>query len=384
VLSIKVARFNSKEYAISILLALLAVALTAAVRAFLGGSAPLLLVTLAVTLAASYGGLGPGILTTLLSVACLKALFANSVIRVQPDEPTLVLLAALGFAISFIIEKFCRRNRAQLITQGLLEIANKTLAERSELLTQTNEELKRFVYALSHDLKTPLRSVSLFAEQLAEQIGDKFDKDAQTSLRFVRDGARQAQDMIGRLLDYALAANRDKAEIMTDLNAVLAGAQEDLRGRALDSNARVTNEQLPIVRADGDALRQLFLNLLANSIKYRGERSPEIHVSAGNTGQEWIISVRDNGIGIDPKYANKVFELFERLHSAAQYEGSGIGLAICRKIVQRHGGRIWVESELGHGCTFFFTLPVLKADRLPAALPVGPSPLELAAATAPV
>lgn len=383
-LSIKVPRFNSKEYAVSILLALAAVAFTAAVRSFLGGSAPLLLVTLAVTLAASYGGLGPGIVTTLLSVGSLKVLFENSVIRVQPDEPTLVLLGGLGFAISFIIEKFCRRNRAQLITQGLLETANKTLAERSELLTQTNEELKRFVYALSHDLKTPLRSVSLFAEQLAEQIGDKFNDDAQISLRFVRDGARQAQDMISRLLDYALAANRDKAEVMTDLKAVLAGALEDLRGRALESNVRVTEEHLPTVRADGDALRQVFLNLLANAIKYRGERSPEIHVSACNTGEEWIISVRDNGIGIDPKYANKVFELFERLHTAAEHEGSGIGLAICRKIVQRHGGRIWVESELGHGCTFSFTLPILKSDRMPTALPVEPLPLELAPATGPI
>jgi chemotaxis family two-component system sensor kinase Cph1 len=134
------------------------------------------------------------------------------------------------------------------------------------------------------------------------------------------------------------------------------------------------------VRADGDALRQLFLNLLANGIKYRGKDSPEIHVSARTTGEEWIISVRDNGIGIDPKYANKVFELFERLHTAAEYEGSGIGLAICRKIVQRHGGRIWVESELGHGCTFSFTLPILKADRPLVALPVAPMPLELAAA----
>jgi light-regulated signal transduction histidine kinase (bacteriophytochrome) len=216
-------------------------------------------------------------------------------------------------------------------------------------------------------LKTPLRSVSLFTEQLADSMGHKLDPDSETSLQFIRQGARQAQDMIHRLLQYAMAANHDRVETATDLEDALAGALGDLQNSARETNATITNDPLPVVQGDGDSLRQLLLNLLANAIKYRGKQAPEIHVAARDAGTEWIISVRDNGIGINPHYAGKVFELFERLHSASEYEGSGIGLSICRRIVQRHGGRIWFESELGHGCTFYFTLPIVQTSRESAA-----------------
>jgi signal transduction histidine kinase len=355
-------RSNAKGYALSVLLALLAVTLTGATTSWFGGRAALPLITLAVTLVASYAGLGPGILTTFLSVGCLGLLFTGSIFRLVQDRPNLWLLGCLGVAISFIIENFCRRNRTLTSAKVLLELANVELAQRSELLVQSNEELKRFVYALSHDLKTPLRSVSLFTEQLAEEVGDTLHGDAKTSLRFIREGALQAQEMIGRLLEYAMAANQNKVETTADLSHVLAEALGDLRNAARESKITITNGDLPVVQGDGASLRQLFLNLLANAIKYRREVSPEIHVTARNADTEWIVSVRDNGIGIDAKYTSKVFELFERLHSSKQYEGSGIGLAICRRIVQRHGGRIWVESELGNGSTFHFTLPIAKVD----------------------
>jgi signal transduction histidine kinase len=362
-----VQRTNLGQYAFAVLLALLAVVLTGSTTSWFGGRAALPLVTLAVTLVASYAGFGPGILTSCLSVACLGLMFTGSIFRLVQDRPNLWLLGGLGIAISAIIENVGRRNRALVIARDLLAIANLERDQRSALLVLSNDELKRFVYALSHDLKTPLRSVSLFTEQLADSMGHKLDADSETSLQFIRQGARQAQDMIHRLLQYAMAANHDRVETATDLEDALAGALGDLQNSARETNATITNDPLPVVQGDGDSLRQLLLNLLANAIKYRGKEAPEIHVAARDAGTEWIISVRDNGIGINPHYAGKVFELFERLHSASEYEGSGIGLSICRRIVQRHGGRIWFESELGHGCTFYFTLPIVQISRESAA-----------------
>jgi signal transduction histidine kinase len=173
--------------------------------------------------------------------------------------------------------------------------------------------------------------------------------------------------MIHRLLEYAVAAQSDKADAVTDLNTVLADAYEDVRLAAEESGAHLTSELLPVVRGDGQRLRLVFMNLLANAIKYRGSDAPEIRVSTHNVENEWVISVQDNGIGIDSRYADKIFELFERLHNSKQYEGSGVGLALCRTIVQQHGGRIWVESEVGRGSTFCFTVPGFP-DVAPTAL----------------
>jgi signal transduction histidine kinase len=368
-------RFYLREYFLSVVLALGAVALAAGVREFLGGLAPLPLVILAVTLSASYGGLGPGVLTSVLSVGFLGLFFQWSWFVSKPEEPHLWLVGGLGIAISLIVDYFCRRGRAVATARDLLKAANTELAIRSDLLTLSNEELKRFVYALSHDLKTPLRTVSLFSEQLAGELGDKIDQDAQDSLRFIRQGAHQAQAMIQRLLEYAMAVSQDGVEASADLGSVLSSALDDLGVAAREAGARITRGELPVVQGDESALRQLFLNLIANAIKYRGARPLEVHVSAVQTGGNWIISIRDNGIGIDPKYSDKVFELFERLHSSSQYEGSGIGLSICRRIVQRHGGRIWVESEPGLGSTFCFSLPSQETTQLPLLVhPIGPSP----------
>jgi signal transduction histidine kinase len=374
-------RFNIWGYVVAILLALLAVVSTVAARQFFGGWAPLTLftiaVTIAVTTAASYGGFGPGILTTFVSVGSVALLSANSMLKLLAAETSLWLLGAIGIVISAVIEGFRRRNRDLTEAKEALEILNRELGRRSVYLTQSNEELKRFVYALSHDLKTPMRTISLFAERLAMDLGDNLDEDGRASLGFIQQGAAQAQAMIRRLLEYAMAANQDRIETETDLNHVLAGALTDLQVTSAQCGARITSGRLPMIRGDGDALRQLFLNLIANALKYRSERPPEIHVTALKTGLEWTIRVQDNGIGIDQKYAHKVFELFERLHNASAYEGSGIGLAICRKIVQRHGGIIWVESKSGRGCMFCFTLPLQEDAATGAAAPVKQAVLAL-------
>ncbi|MBZ5600819.1 MAG: DUF4118 domain-containing protein [Acidobacteriia bacterium] len=345
-----------KRYVSALVLVLTAVALELAVRPLLGGRVPLAIFTIAITLSA-FGGLGPGLFATALSAACVAAFFANSVFSLLPGQPSLWFFAGLGIGISAVIETFRCRNLELIEAKRRLEAANLELENRAAQLTRSNEELRRFAYALSHDLQTPLRTVSLFTERLEVRLRDKLDEDAASSMRFVLDGVRRAQDMIRSLLDYSTAAGDCGVETVTDLNAALAGALVDLHAEAQENGACMTHDTLPSLRGDAAQLRRVFLNLLSNAIKYRSEKTPVIHVTAQHSENEWVISVRDNGIGIDMRYADKIFNLFERLHSANRYEGSGIGLATCRAIVHRHGGEIWVESEPGRGSTFYFSLP---------------------------
>lgn len=347
-----------KRYALSAALVVAAAATQVIVNPIFGGASALASFTIAVSLAGLYGGVGPGLLATALSIGTLQVLSAKSLISVPPGEPNILFFGALGIGISVVIENFRSRNRDVAVSQKLLEAANKDLAQRTTELTQINVELKRFAYALSHDLKNPLRTVYIFSERLERRLAGTLDDESVVSLGFIRDGARQAQEMIHRLLEYSIAAQLDKENVATDLNAVLADAYADVRLVAQESGTHLSSDTLPVVQGDGQRLRLVFMNLLTNAIKYRGPNPPEIHVSARYAEDEWTICVRDNGLGINPRYADKIFELFERLHNSKQYEGSGVGLALCRVIVQRHGGRIWVESELGKGSTFCFTLPV--------------------------
>jgi signal transduction histidine kinase len=345
-------------YVVSALLVLTAVAVEVAVRPLFQGRAPLTFFAVAVTLAAAYGGLGPGILATGLSLACVELLFANSIFSFLTSQPSVVSFCIVSIGISFVIDNFQKRNRSLAHAKDLLESANKELARRSEDLIQSNQELKRFAYALSHDLQSPLRTVSLCAGLLAESAAGKLDEESQETMQLILQGAHQAQDMIHRLLEYAVADHSARIKATTDLNVVLANALEDVQVAVRESGARVASEKLPVVQGDADRLRQVFLNLLNNAIKYHGECCPEIYVAARREAESWVISVRDNGIGIDQRYAEKIFGLFERLHTSESYAGSGIGLAICRTIIERHGGRIWVESELGRGSIFSFSLPL--------------------------
>jgi len=346
-----------KRYGIAALLVMGTVVLELAVRPLFGGRAPLLLFTIAVTVAASYGGLGPGLFATALSIACVEWIFANLVFSLVPIQPSVGFFAALAVGISLIIANFRNRNAALASAKARLESANRELARSAERMQQSNEELKRFAYALSHDLQNPLRTIGIFTERLALQTQGKLDEEGETSIRYVLDGVRRSQEMIRSLLEYSTAAHGVMTESAVDLNAVLASARADLVVIAENARACIISDSLPVVRGDARQLQRVFSNLLSNAIKYGGENPPEIHIGARKAGKEWTISVRDNGIGFDMQYAEKVFGLFERLHSAAQYEGSGIGLAVCYSIVQRHGGRMWAESKKGSGSTFFFTLP---------------------------
>jgi len=240
----------------------------------------------------------------------------------------------------------------------LLAIEDATDRKRAEeALRTTNTELQHFAYALTHDLQEPLRMVVNFTELLRSEYAGKLGEDADKFISYSVEGAHRIEDLLKALLAYWEVAERDRdASASIDCGAVLAKALLNLQAAIAESGAVVTYDPLPTVVAEEILLMQLFQNLISNSIKYRGEETPRIHVSAERATEVWLFAIRDNGIGIDPQDADRVFGLFKRLHGG-EIPGTGIGLAICKKVVERQGGRIWVESEPGRGSTFKFTIP---------------------------
>ena len=224
-------------------------------------------------------------------------------------------------------------------------------------LERSNKDLEQFASIASHDLQEPLRMVASYTQLLAERYEGQLDEKAKKYIAYVVDGAVRLQRLVNDLLAYSRVGTRGNPIETTDAHALLGEAIRNLATTIEESKAIVTNEDLPMVRADAPQLGQVFQNLLANAIKFRGEDFPRVHVSARDEGREWVFSVRDNGIGIDRQYAERIFVIFQRLHTRQEYPGTGIGLAVCKRIVERHGGKIWFESEPGKGSTFFFTVP---------------------------
>lgn len=231
------------------------------------------------------------------------------------------------------------------------------LERQAAELARSNADLEQFAYVASHDLQEPLRMVSNYTQLLARRYKDRLDDDAHEFIRFAVDGATRMQGLIQDLLQYSRVGTRGKAFGATDCEEALAVAKNDLRRALEEAGAKITHDPLPTIQADPTQLTQLFLNLLSNAIKFRGEEPPSIHVSAARGDGEWLFTVQDNGIGLDQEYADRIFVIFQRLHGFSEYSGTGIGLAICKKIVERHGGRIWVESKRGEGAKFSFTIP---------------------------
>jgi PAS domain S-box-containing protein len=231
------------------------------------------------------------------------------------------------------------------------------LRRRTEELSRSNADLEQFAYVASHDLQEPLRMVSSYVQLLAKRYGGRLDADADAFIAFALDGANRMQTLIRDLLAYSRVGTKGKNFEPIDCKTVFNRALSDLQLAIQESQATVTHDPLPTVVADETQLEEVFQNLIGNAIKFRETEPPRVHVSAKERKREWLFSFQDNGIGIDPKYRERVFAIFQRLHGRGKYAGTGIGLAICKKIVNRHGGRIWVESQPGHGSIFYFTLP---------------------------
>jgi signal transduction histidine kinase len=248
-----------------------------------------------------------------------------------------------------------------------LQRTKKELEQKSQDLARSNLELEQFAYAASHDLKEPLLAITIDLKLLRKRYESKLDSEANRFIADTIDEANQMQTLINDMLSYSRVGISGKPFVRTDCDAVLKRSLNNLRIPLEQSGAVVTRDDLPEVMADPIQLSQLLQNLINNAMKFHGGEKPRIHISAERKGKEWVFSVSDNGIGIPAEYHEKVFEMFQRLHDKKGYPGSGIGLATCKKIVERHGGRVWVESEPGKGSTFYFTIPDGSREHLVSA-----------------
>jgi len=235
--------------------------------------------------------------------------------------------------------------------------AEEELRQTAEELARSNTDLEQFAYVASHDLQEPLRAVSGCVQILQKRLQGKLDSRGEELIGHTVDGVQRMQRLIEDLLTYSRVSTRGKAFEPCDCGAALDWARRNLEVALTETRAVVAHDQLPIVQADAAQFAQLFQNLLGNALKFRGQQPPAIHIGARHEAGHWVFSVKDNGIGIQPEYFECIFVIFQRLHTRTEYPGTGIGLALCKKIVERHGGRIWVESQWGEGTTFFFTIP---------------------------
>jgi len=270
------------------------------------------------------------------------------------------LESADGILVTAAIRNISARKKSEEDNAELerrVEERTKQLGVANQVLEQSNVELKQFAYVASHDLQSPLRSISGFVQLLQLEYEGKLDKQAQDWIRRTVQSIEQMQTLIRDLLSYSRVDARSRPFTQIPFLDIVNDALTLLDSSIHDSGAQVTWGPLPEIMGDRSQLVQLVQNLIGNGLTYRGDQPPRIHVSVERRGTEWIFSVRDNGIGIDPKYREQIFEIFKRLHDQKEYPGTGIGLAVCRRVVNRHGGKIWVESELGHGSTFRFTIP---------------------------
>ncbi|MFC7212553.1 ATP-binding protein [Saliphagus sp. GCM10025334] len=281
--------------------------------------------------------------------------------RIRTDSDDVRWLRLQGVPETVDGEVVSFRGAAQDVTERRQR--ERRLEEVVKKLEESNERLEQFAYAASHDLQEPLRMVSTYLQLLEHRYADSLDEDAQEFIAFAVDGADRMRAMIDGLLEYSRVDTRGDPLEPVDLDSVFSDVYQDLHVKIEEHDAEITAEGLPHVIGDAEQLRQLFQNLLDNAIEYSGDLPPRVHVSVEQTdnGDERVISVSDEGIGIDPEQADRVFEVFESLHSQDEYDGTGIGLALCERIVERHGGDIWVESEPGEGATFLFTLPAVRS-----------------------
>jgi signal transduction histidine kinase len=253
-------------------------------------------------------------------------------------------------------EQVMARVQAEEQLKALNEDLERRVQERTQELKRSNEELEQFAYVASHDLQEPLRMVASYMQLIERRYKDKLDADADKFIGFAVDGAKRMQALIQDLLAYSRVGTRHNPFQTIDCTSIVNGVVADLKLTIDEIGAKVRYNTLPTVNGDSIQLAQVFQNLISNALKFKGNASPEIYISARRDGDFWVFSIKDNGIGIDPQYFNRIFVIFQRLHTRQEYAGTGIGLAVCKKIIERHGGRIWVESEPGKGTTFHFSI----------------------------
>jgi signal transduction histidine kinase len=278
----------------------------------------------------------------------------DRLVRMVGGIGLLVIFPLTGYGI-WVSWKLGRERNDLVKTRQDLE---QSVAE----LGRSNADLQQFAYVASHDLQEPLRMVSSYTQLLARRYKGKLDADADEFIAFAVDGANRMHRLIHDLLAYSRVRTGGQQFEPTSVGIALNHALGNLVSAVKESGATITHDPLPAVIGDEKQLVQLFQNLLSNAVKFKGQDPPRIHVSAKRADVEWVFSIRDNGIGLDPQYAERIFVIFQRLHNRRDYPGTGIGLAICKKIAERHGGRIWVESELGKGATFYFTIRDKEPD----------------------
>jgi light-regulated signal transduction histidine kinase (bacteriophytochrome) len=233
----------------------------------------------------------------------------------------------------------------------------RSLQKRASELAESNAELERFAYVASHDLQEPLRMVTSFLQLLEKRYKDKLDKKAHEYIEFAVDGAERMKRLILDLLEYSRVNTSTEGKENVDLNAIIKELKVTYKSLLSETGGHLTTGQLPIVKGSRTQLLQLFQNIVGNAIKYKSAEPPKIHISCIEHDADYEFAISDNGIGINPRFFHKIFIIFQRLHNRDHYGGTGIGLAICKKIIEKHGGKIWVESEIGKGSTFYFTLP---------------------------
>ena len=239
--------------------------------------------------------------------------------------------------------------------------AEAMLERQAEELRRSNSELEQFAYVASHDLQEPLRMVASYCQLLSKRYGDVLDADARDFIRYAVDGADRMQVLVNDLLAYSRVGSKEAEITPIACEHVVDQACRNLNKPIEESDTTIICDPLPVIDGDPGQLVQLFQNLIGNAIKYRSEEPPEIRISARVKNEAWEFAISDNGIGVEPEYFERIFIIFQRLHNRAAYSGTGIGLAVCKKIVERHGGRIWVESTPGQGSSFQFTFPTKKA-----------------------
>jgi len=273
--------------------------------------------------------------------------------------------AKIKWVMETVVPIYYRRKRATM--GSLIDVTErKQMEERLKQMTdemqRSNTELEQFAYVISHDLQEPLRMVSSYTQLLSKRYRNKLDDDADEFIAYAVDGAKRMQTLLHDLLEYSRVGTRGKPFSLVNCEHIVEQAMANLKIAIEECGASVSYDVLPTIMGDEGQLVRLFQNLIGNAIKFRGEEAPQVHISAQRRNNTVTFSVKDNGIGIDPEHSQSIFDIFRRLHTSEEYPGTGMGLAICKKIVERHGGHISVQSQPGQGSTFYFSVDMAGGE----------------------